>query len=417
MSGLLEFAKYLAKCCWGIWHLQHRHALGQIDGRTSACYVLLVRPACVVHHDLCRRHTADGAIQRGRRSTCRCLAIHGGHGVAIFLEEVSWWHTHRLGWLSLGHPKGLLGVNANRSRWLVSWLGRTLEADGVNLADFSAVLGRLSFAFAALEPLRPFLGPLYAWVGAVSDRCARLALPKAVRLVMKYVLKMLEGGHNLQSVGSKQRVYRELFRTDAKADGESVCVGGWAVADGTDTKACRWFSEQLTRENAPWAFIAGEPFRAIASLEMLATLAAMVVFGLKTDACGAIMCSAATDNLGNACVMKRLLTTKFPLVAFLMEIAARLILASAELRLDWTPRLQNREAGALTNGDFRDFHPDRRVRFDLDLFEDVVLRDMLEAGVDLYEDIRAARAKCAKKGVQPVKLQKAVPLRQRDPWQ
>ena len=313
--------------------------------------------------------------------------------------------------------KRLLGVNANRSRWLVSWLGRTLEADRVNLADFSAVLGRLSFAFAALEPLRPFLGPLYAWVGAVSDRCARLAFPKAVRLVMKYLLKMLEGGHNLQSVGSKQRVYRELFRTDAKADGESVCVGGWAVADGTDTMACRWFSEQLTRENAPWAFIAGEPFRAIASLEMLATLAAMVVFGLKTDARGAIMCSAATDNLGNACVMKRLLTTKFPLVAFLLEIAARLILASAELRLDWTPRLQNREADALTNGDFRDFHPDRRVRFDLDLFEDVVLRDMLEAGVDLYEDIRAARAKCAKKGVQHVKLQKAVPLRQRDPWQ
>ena len=38
--------------------------------------------------------------------------------------------------------KRLLGVNANRSRWLVSWLGRTLEADRVNLADFSAVLGR-----------------------------------------------------------------------------------------------------------------------------------------------------------------------------------------------------------------------------------------------------------------------------------
>ena len=62
------------------------------------------------------------------------------------------------------------------------------------------------------------------------------------------------------------------------------------MADGADTKACRWFSEQLTWENAPWAVIAGEPFRAIASLEMLATLAAMVVFVVKTDARGTIMC-------------------------------------------------------------------------------------------------------------------------------
>ena len=184
---------------------------------------------------------------------------------------------------------------------------------------------------------------------------------------------------------------RELFRTESKADEETVCIGGWAVVDAADTKECRWFSEQLTRKNAPWAFIAGEPFRAIASLEMLATLAAMVVFGLKTDARGAIMCSAATDNLGNACVMKRLFTTKFPLVAFLMEIAARLILASAELRLDWTSRLQNREADALRNSDFRDFHPDHRVRFDLDGFDDVVLWDRLETGADLYEDVRAGQ--------------------------
>ena len=43
-----------------------------------------------------------------------------------------------------------------------------------------------------------FLGPLYAWTAAVSDRCANLALPKAVWLVMKYLLEMLESGRNLQ---------------------------------------------------------------------------------------------------------------------------------------------------------------------------------------------------------------------------
>ena len=115
--------------------------------------------------------------------------------------------------------------------------------------------------------------------------------------------------------------------------------------------------------------------------------------------------------------MKRLLTTKIPLVAFLMETAARLILASAELRLDVTPRSQNRETDALTNSDFRDFHPDRSVRFELETFDDVVLQDMLETEADLYEDIRAARAKSAKEDVRRAQLQQPVPLWQRDPWQ
>lgn len=71
--------------------------------------------------------------------------------------------------------------------------------------------------------------------------------------------------------------------------------------------------------------MAGEPFRAIASLEMLATLAGIVCFGLGSDESGSVVCSAATDNLGSVCVMGQ---------------------------LEWAPRLQNREADSLTNGDF-----------------------------------------------------------------
>ena len=76
------------------------------------------------------------------------------------------------------------------------------------------------------------------------------------------------------------RSRKELFRTDARADNEEVWIGGWAL-DSSDLAQCRWFSEKLNRKNAWWAFLAGEPFGSIASLEMLATLAALVVFDCR----------------------------------------------------------------------------------------------------------------------------------------
>ena len=139
-----------------------------------------------------------------------------------------------------------------------------------------------------------------------------------------------------------------------------------------------------------------------------------MLFGLKSDVTGSITCSAATDNLGNACVMKRLLTTSFPLAAFVMEIAARLLHHSAVLRLDWTPLLQNREADALTNGDFRGFDKAKRLRFSLESFDSIIMQDMLSAGADLYEDIKSA---IAKRATRVNKKQRVTPLRMRDPWQ
>ena len=305
-----------------------------------------------------------------------------------------------------------IGISAKRARWIVDWIQRTCDADEVSLKEFASVLGRLNFTFAAVEALRPFLGPLYSWHTAVSH-CERLKLPKVVRLVLVFLQKMLQDGHRVQTIGVKAPRVQELFRTDAKAEGNEVWIGGWAVMNGTCTNQCRWFSERLTRHNAKWAFIADEPFRAIASLELLATLVGCVLFGVEGSERGVIYCSAATDNFGNACVLNRLLTTKFPLMAFLMEIAARMIQSNVHLCLQWTPRLQNREADSLTNEDYRGFDPKLRLRFSLDEFEGIVMNDMLEAGAHLFKEVREGRKKILKKAA---KRARGAGLRETDPW-
>ena len=171
------------------------------------------------------------------------------------------------------------------------------------------MLGRLAFAFTALPLLRPFLGPLYAWSAAVGPVEAR-TLPKSVRLIFAFIAKAMRQTGRLQPVGRESDTEVELFRTDARADGEEVWIGGWAL-DSADRSKCRWFAERLSRHNASWAFTAGEAYRAIATLELLATLAGVVCFGVPSGKQLRARCSAGTDNLGNTAVASKLLTTKF----------------------------------------------------------------------------------------------------------
>lgn len=223
---------------------------------------------------------------------------------------------------------------------------------------------------------------------------------------------MLKHGWRTRPVGPLQEARRELFRADAKAEGEVICIGGWAVEDGPDTKSCRWFSERLTRSNAPWAFLAGESFRAIASLELFATLVSLVLF---KPACykGSMKISAGTDNLGNTHLIARLMSTKFPLCAILMEVAAVLMDGNHDLQLEWLPRLQNQEADNLTNEIFHGFSEDRRLRFRMEEYEGLVLQAMLNLGMELYEDVRKARDR---KVSQTKRVKTGEPLRVRDPW-
>eukprot|EP00435_Cladocopium_sp_Y103_P010320 s1590_g2.t1 len=254
-----------------------------------------------------------------------------------------------------------LGLSVGRATWAVNWLRGCVDRGSLRVADMSAVLGRLSFGLTALDHVRPFLGPIYAWVAAL-EHTRTYKLPKAVRLIMLFLAKALEGSGRLTPVrtGVPQP---EAFRTDARAEGSEIWIEGWAL-DDPDTKKCRWFSEKLTHENAPWLYAAGESYRPIASLELLATLAAVMSFGVGSSGSCQVACSAGTDNRGNSFVVSRLLTTKFPLCAFLMELALQLHINKVDLELYWLPRLQNTEADSLTNDDASKFDTKFRVRFE-----------------------------------------------------
>ena len=287
--------------------------------------------------------------------------------------------------LELNLRESKLGLSAQRAQWLIQWLTKTTAADCFKIADVSAVLGRLSFALTALGHLRPFLGPVYAWVASLDHRRA-YKVPRAISLIFKFLAKALGGGGRLTSAGKAHAVEKELFRTDAKAEGNEVWIAGWAL-DSENTK--QW--QVVLRAAGPCYCALG--------VHGWRSLSPNRIAGASSNASGGDVVWCATRRGMRIPLLSRYRQQrkqqprvaasdhKIPLCILLMELAAQLQERGAELRLHWLPRLQNEEADSLTNGDYSRFDKRLRLRFDLWSFQDLVLQDLMRAGMDLYEEV------------------------------
>ena len=86
----------------------------------------------------------------------------------------------------------------------------------------------------------------------------------------------------------------------------------------------------------------------------------------------------------------KLLTTKWPLAAVLVELARQCDALSLDLEVRWRPRDTNREADALSNFVFDGFDPAKRVEVAQsdELF--ALLPQLPEKGSTFLEELRAS---------------------------
>ena len=107
-----------------------------------------------------------------------------------------------------------------------------------------------------------------------------------------------------------------------------------------------------------------------------------------------------------------------------MELASRLGRRGATLRADWIPRLQNEEADALTNWDFRHFDMKRRIDVDLGALKFNIMDDLFDAGEAYLKDLEDLRSKSkavaasasTEASGEKRRKKKGDALRDRDPW-
>jgi hypothetical protein len=236
-----------------------------------------------------------------------------------------------------------VGGSLRRQQWIVKWLADKLESPEVVVRDVVEGPGRLSFAAGPLVHLRPFLGPIHAYVSAAHPQHYG-RLPLIVRLVFILLSAAAKLNRFVECRPLRQDL-GELFRLDAKAEGDLVVVGGWETGLSPDPAKARWFSLQLTRKNAGWAFSKGEAFRTIASLELFAFLVGIMLFVRPSQLSDydarigmtGVRFTAFTDNQSNQYLIDKLQTTRMPLCAVLMKVAWQLSLRNVSASLLWIP--------------------------------------------------------------------------------
>ena len=247
------------------------------------------------------------------------------------------------------------GVSDKKVDWVVRWITRKLEEGGATGREMRSTLGRFSFVAGALHHVRPFLGPLFAWTTMIAmGTCTQF--PDAVKILLRFIADQLRAC-SMQPAKRWPSLPTDVFRVDAKAESFGH----------QDAAKARWFSVELTRKTAPWAYVKGDPFRTISSLELVAVLVAVMVFAPKSAWKGSraqVTITATTDNLGNTFVLQRFMSCKYPLSIVVMELACQLRRFGLEMDLVWAPRLQNIPADDLTNAEFSKFLPEKRLEVD-----------------------------------------------------
>ena len=133
---------------------------------------------------------------------------------------------------------------------------------------------------------------------------------------------------------------------DAQASDERTGVGGWLPAEGPDGRPdpsqSYWFSEEIRAEDFPRVFKRdGKAARVIATLEALAMLLAVRAFfpnAQGTQRTKLVVIPSNTDNRENGALLNKLMSSKYPLSALLMEFGEQLRRSGVRPDERWAPR-------------------------------------------------------------------------------
>eukprot|EP00435_Cladocopium_sp_Y103_P068191 s408_g31.t1 len=251
----------------------------------------------------------------------------------------------------LDYRECLLGITKRRGDWLVTFIDDMLRSNGtIYMRRFNEFLGRLGFVSRVLIWLKPFLAPLYTWSSAL-DKSSVATSPKLVLLVLRFLRERLHECTYMNTCLRPETMAGELFRTDAKCETGRVVLGGHHLVHG------EWFALEVGPSQAPFLFKeSGDSQWASTTAELLAVLIALHLFGClkrnKKEHPVPFRVTAGTDNKANDHLLRKGLTTKWPLCLVFMQLTVAIMSARVFIQLGWRPRDENAPADALTNLDF-----------------------------------------------------------------
>ena len=151
-----------------------------------------------------------------------------------------------------------------------------------------------------------------------------MRLRDRIKLIMRFIAKEIERCNYREDVDTDE-IEEEVFRADARTDETGVVLGGWETSGGVPPHKARWYSIKLTKKNTPWAFEGGDPSTITGALELLATLSCVIAFKPRNNEAKTsrevLAFSAAKVNQENSKMVAKLMTSRFPLGAAMMQLS------------------------------------------------------------------------------------------------
>ena len=231
------------------------------------------------------------------------------------------------GWFELLHRSCKLGISHKRAEWFVRWTREVAATTDVLISNFEDGLGRIMFVAGALEFGRPFLAPPYKFLN-MHPRDSVCRVLAYVSFLLSYLaLQVEEERHH--ACASKLRPAATAPRVYSQASGERTGVGGWLPTldeNGVlDPARSPWFSLEVTTELWPWYYAKGDkPALVISMVEALAVLLALEIFfggASRENNTKVQVIPTWTDNRGNGSALIKMVTTRYPASAVVMEMS------------------------------------------------------------------------------------------------
>ena len=156
-----------------------------------------------------------------------------------------------------------------------------------------------------------------------------------------------------------------------------------------------WFSLEVSQKDFPWVYEKGNnPSLVISTIEALAIVVALKLKygdGGQAESKKIMVVPSVTDNRGNGAVLNKMMSTKFPSSAVLMELAVYMKRRRIRTIVAWAPREFNRESDNLANGITEGFNPAMEMKIRPEELTWEILPEALEAGREAERAYGAAR--------------------------
>ena len=274
------------------------------------------------------------------------------------------------------HASSELGISQRRADWLVKWTLEIANSTFVNMSRYEEGLGRIMYVVGALECEKPFLGPLYRFL-ALHPRGSIRRVPLYISFIPSYLSRQIARCRHFPCA---------VRRTSEHRENRDRWLAARCRGRRSTTRTSLWCSHEITQDELPWIYErSGKPSLMISSLEALAVIVALKIFfssGSPDSRRKVDVIPTWTDNRGNGSALNKLMSTRFPASALLMELATHMKEERIKANVHWAPRETNCEADRLANGNFEGFSPEYRIPIDFSSMQWYLLGEALSMGRD-----------------------------------